>query len=451
MRVTLNFVCLILLREAICQAKENPTPNLDTVEVSEFACTNLPVSQAIALLARKSPLPINCIIDATEEPRVSISLGRSSLGDTLREVLRPMTNYESLAKSGTVLVLPKGLIEDKACPLNHVIAQYSVTYIPIGGTTNHGCLFPYASNTSLAGATFDKPPPPSCKSFPATRHFENQSLLQILIAISSEWRESWSCGRVRPDFVRWYNNRERKAGVPISEMWWPDESAPCYWVEWGIGAPHGEYASMTQTTDDQGNVHWKGVTVEDAEQQEQQTEAKAKEETELLAHFKPVNDLILQGMHNVASSPVQVHAEILTPETSNYTAAVELSLTITNTTPGGVRIPNPYRADIQRAFWSIRVNRKGDGAQYEVTLPVDKVSSAPEDLLLAPYSASTCTVNILGARTLRDDKYTSPGFSGLATDGLKKPGEYTMNVWMYFKENTGTEHCVFDVKSFVIK
>ncbi len=450
-RVVLSFVCVTFLCGATCQAGENATAGLWNFGVSNFSCTNLPVSQALALLSKGTPVPINCIIDVTEEPRVSVSLAHSRLGDALQEILRPMTNYVFLAKSGTVLVLPHGLLQDSTCPLNRVIPEYKVTYIAAGRTTDHGCLFSYTSSTSLPAATFDRPPPPSCGSFPVIRHFENQTLLQILTAISSEWRASWSCGRVRPDFIRWYNDRERKGGVPVSEMWWPDESAPCYWVEWGIGAPHGEYASMTQTTDDQGKVHWKGVTVEEAEQQEQQTEAKAKEETELLAHFNPIEALIRQGMYNMASSPVQVHADVATVQVSNHTTAVELSLTITNTTPGGVRIPNPYRSVVTQAFWSVRIDRKGNGAQYEVALPAEGTAPGPEDLLLAPYSASTRVVNILGAKTLLDEKYTNPGFSGPVTDELKKPGEYTATVWLYFKEPSGNDHCVFDVREFTIR
>jgi hypothetical protein len=208
---------------------------------------------------------------------------------------------------------------------------------------------------------------------------------------------------------------------------------------------------MTQTRDDQGKVHWKGVTVKEAEQQEQQTEAKAKEETELLAHFKPVDDLVLQGMRNNASSPVQVHAEIATPESSNGTIAVELSLTITNTTPGGIRIPNPYRNVVTQAFWSVRVDRKGDGTQYEVALPTEGTAPESENLLLAPYSVSTRVVNILGAKTLLDEKYTNAGFPGPVADELKRSGEYTMTVWFYFKESSGLDHCVVERRDFEIK
>lgn len=163
---TLVFVCTIWLCAIACQGSENTATDPWDLEIAGFSCTNTPVSQAVALLSRKVPIPINCIIDCTEEPRVSVSFLSSHLKDALREILSPLTNYDMVVKSATVLVLPKGLLDDKTCPLNQVIAAYKVTYIAIGGTTNHGCLFSYTSNTSLPVATFDKSPPLNYSSLP---------------------------------------------------------------------------------------------------------------------------------------------------------------------------------------------------------------------------------------------------------------------------------------------
>jgi hypothetical protein len=282
-----------------------------------------------------------------------------------------------------------------------------------------------------------------------TEHFENQTLVEVLTALSAKWRLPWYCGRIRQDFMRWHN--KQIGDMPGSPIMWPHEDSPGYWIKWGEGAEHGDYAYKQWVTDAQGNSHWQGISFDETVRKEEQQKIKHEEDVARWAHFKTIEDSIWQGMHSGQPSPVQVHAEIAVPEISNQTAAVEVSLTITNTTPGVVRITNPYRDDLQQAFWSIRVERKGDGAQYEVALPEDGMPQEPADLLLGSYSASTHVVDILGAKTLLDEKYTNAGFPGPVADELKKPGEYAMTVWLYFREPSGLDHCVVERRDFEIK
>lgn len=434
----LSAVFIIWVCVAVCQATERT--NVLRVEIDGFSCSNEFVSHALALLSQKAPIPINCIIDTTEEVRVSISHQRSRLDDLLKEILQPMTNYEFQVKSNSVLVFPRGLFEDKKFPLNQVIANYDVTYIVIGGTKSHGCIFSRYPNVSTPSATFDSSPPPNYREFPVTRQFENETLLEILTTISSEWRESWACGRVRPDFMRWYNERLDQFKSPDVHTWWPNESAPGYAISWGEGAFHGEYAYITQTKDERGKVHLKKITVQEVKEKEE----KLREEGERFRHFDTVREQVVRGMKNREPSPVQVQAAINTTGTSNHTSGVALTLTITNTTTNDVRFPNPYLGVLQQAFWDIRVDMKRGGyeAQYQTVMPSTGQVQEPGEVALAPQTSTMRVLEILGAKVLRDDIYSNKRFPGDTDEKLDRPGKYSLFARLYFKA-AGAEYCVW--------
>jgi hypothetical protein len=232
---------------------------------------------------------------------------------------------------------------------------------------------------------------------------------------------------------------------------WPNENEPGYSITWGGGAFHGEYVYVTQTKDARGNVHWGTVALEEAIQKEEQAKAKAREDGERSLYFKTVNDSAIRGLKSKGPVPVQLHAAVTTTEVSNHTTAVTLSLTITNTTTNEITFPNPDLGILQEAFWDIRVefSRNGQQGNYQVALP--STGTEPKKLVLAPGSAVTRVFNILGAKMVFDDIYSSGRFPGETVEKLNAPGGYQINARLYFKEPGGSERCIFDIQSFEIK
>jgi hypothetical protein len=416
-------------------------------EILGFSCSNQPLSEGLSLLSKESPIPINCIVDEMEEPRVTVDEPRATVSTILLRILSSAPNYRFISRDGAILVLPEGLETVASFPLNRVQSRFEVTYNAYtnrNGEQVYVCTLPqpelkYLVNVSMPNVFFKHKP--SALSFPSITVFTNRSIRDILTAISVETRLSWSCGRVRGDYIRWYNKRLAQSTLPDVRTWWPNENAPGYAIRWGKGAFHGEYAYTTEITDEQGKVRLKGITVQEVEEKE----AKAQEETERALRFDAVRQQVVRGMQNKEPSPVQVQAAISTTVTSNHTTAVALTLTITNTTTNDVRFSNPYLGVLQQAFWDVRVDMKRAGyeAQYQMVVPSTGQTQEPSGLLLAPQAAMTRVLEIFGAQILRDDTYSNQRFPGDPDEKLNRPGKYSLFARLYFRKAAGEEYCVW--------
>ena len=427
--------------------------SIDT-EIPEFTCTNQSFSRAIYLLSEKSPLPINCIVDEFEEPRVSVQEGRATLGAILQRIVSFAAKYRVMPRGETILVAPDGLQKDAEFVLNRVHSRFQVTYTAYrhrNGEQAYDCSFAqpegkYPLNVAMPDLYFDHDP--GVANSPWIVAYTNQSLLDVLTAVSVQTRSSWFCGRVRPEYIRRFNKQFAESKLPDASTWWPDERAPGYAITWGQGpfwgkgAFHGEYAQVRRVTDKNGNVHEENVTWEELDR-------KAAKDQENLAcdlHFRAVSDLLVRGMKNPKASPVQLIANVATAETSNHTTSVAVSVTLTNTTASEVRLANPYTSDFQQAFLDVCVDLRG--YQYHVTLPSDTTASVERELALPPFSASTRVVNILGAKLALDTFYHP---FGVNIEKLSDPGTYIMIVRLYFKGPQAADYGTITSAGFQIK
>jgi hypothetical protein len=210
---------------------------LETV-VNSFCYTNEPVSHLICLLAKRSPILLNAVVDDISDPVLTISEQRATIGDILRELLIHHPGHELHEESGTILVLPKWLSRDESFPLTNRLREFGVTYRSYQSHIDHGetrywCDFYLPENPEL-NVGFS---PVRVKgeqdhtSFPYVRSFRDRSILEILTAISQENGQSFYCYRMDPADVKARN--KSIADRHMGPTWWPKPDAPCYAVIWG--------------------------------------------------------------------------------------------------------------------------------------------------------------------------------------------------------------------------
>ena len=208
-------------------------------EVQSFFCTNEPVSHAISLLAKRSPVLINAVIDDVTDPIVTISRQRATVGGILTDLLEHHPGHEPYDESSTILILPDSLVHKEVFPLTKRLSSFSVTYhsYQMRGQTRYGCDFYLPGNPTLniGFSPVSSSWIPDYPTFPHVRAFTNQSIVEILTAISKEEKKSFYCYRLSNDFVRAQNKdwADRKVGP----TWWPNPDVPCYSVFWGTAWP----------------------------------------------------------------------------------------------------------------------------------------------------------------------------------------------------------------------
>jgi len=267
--------------------------------------------------------------------------------------------------------------------------------------------------------------------------------MNILMAISRETGWSWSCARLQPSFVRNYNAELERQKSPIKTMW-PDENAPAYYIQWENAAFHGEYAGERTWPDGRRET----VTWEQLELDEKEGEAAV----ERMRH----NEAIQERCKRVVNrpSPVEIGAELKAITSAEHTTALNLTLTLKNTTDVALKIPNPFLHDIERGFVDVQlmVRREGRRGTYHVKLPQAVRDREPLELLLRPGATVSRAINILGAELWRDREYSEAGFLGNEVEMLQEAGAYEGEVWFYYKLPAGEEHGgVFDIPAFDIK
>lgn len=160
-------------------------------QIPQFVCTNLSVSEAIMSMAGNCTFPINSIIDTTEEPRVTLSLRQQDCASVLREIIRPLHDYDLMVKSGAILVCPQRIAHSTAFPLNRPLPEFTVEFLSSGSQTNtsYGCQFDWQAASSLNVALpflplkFTKP---RCDSFPCVRRYKDRTLVDVLMELSVE-------------------------------------------------------------------------------------------------------------------------------------------------------------------------------------------------------------------------------------------------------------------------
>jgi hypothetical protein len=208
--------------------------NVLQTEIQGFFLTNVPVSHAICLLAKRSPIPIDAVIDDWNDPLVTISVERATIGAILRELLAHHPNHGFREESGTILVLPDSLFHREVPPLTKRLSKFNVTYqsYQMRGRERYACVFYLLNNPQLnidfAAVLLSQKP--NYSAFPHVRTFENQSIVDILTAISKEGAISFYCYRMDPSFVK---ARNKDADDEKKATWWPNPDAPCYSVIWG--------------------------------------------------------------------------------------------------------------------------------------------------------------------------------------------------------------------------
>ncbi|MGA2222209.1 MAG: hypothetical protein ABSH21_10650 [Verrucomicrobiia bacterium] len=207
-------------------------------EIRDFCHTNIPVSHAICLLAKQSPVPIDAVIDDTNDPPVTISVEKATIAEILQQLLPQHPGHHPHERSGVVLILPDWLLDKQVFPLTQKVTKFNITCYSHNSMYETGrTVYLYrfdppenpALNISLGALGLSGKPDYS--TFPHERTFENQSIVEILTAISSEQKKSFFCYRHDKDFVKAKNKEwaERKMGP----TWWPNPDAPCYSVFWG--------------------------------------------------------------------------------------------------------------------------------------------------------------------------------------------------------------------------
>jgi hypothetical protein len=102
--------------------------NVLQTEIQGFFLTNEPVSHAICLLAKRSPIPINAVIDDLNDPAVTISAERATIGGVLRELLAYHPGHDLREESGTILILPDRFWHREAAPFTKKLSKFNATY-----------------------------------------------------------------------------------------------------------------------------------------------------------------------------------------------------------------------------------------------------------------------------------------------------------------------------------
>ena len=187
-------------RQGRCAAE---TDLLQT-EIRDFSYTNVPVSHAICLLAKHSTVPIDAVIDDTNDPPVSISVEKATIAEILQKLLVQHPGHHPHEQSGVVLILPDWLLDKQVFPLTQKVTKLNITCysrnsISETGRTVYLYRFDHPENPALniglgaLGASRK----PDYSAFPHVRTFENQSIVEILTAISSEEKKSFFCYRLR--------------------------------------------------------------------------------------------------------------------------------------------------------------------------------------------------------------------------------------------------------------
>jgi hypothetical protein len=218
-----------------CCAQSEP---LQT-EIEGFFCTNEPVSHAICLLAKRSAIPINAVIDDVTDPMVTVSVQRATIGQILRNLLEQHPGHDPYEESGTVLILPGWLFHKEVFPLTKKVSRFSFPYqsYKMRGETKYGCFFYLPENPALniGFSPMRLNRKPNYSAFPYVRTFTNQSPLEILTTVSQEAKQSFYCYRLDNDFVKARN--KEWADKKMGPTWWPNPDAPCYSVFWGTDWP----------------------------------------------------------------------------------------------------------------------------------------------------------------------------------------------------------------------
>jgi len=239
-RLTLSLILSALM---LCDGRQpalSAEPPYLQNTVRDFCYTNMPVSHVICLLAKKSPVPIDAVIDDTNDPPVTISEEKTTVAEILQKLLSLHPGHHPHEQSGVILILPDWLLDKQVFPLTDKLARFSTTFnlapvAPDSKQTIATCDFFPSNNPDLniSIPVFGLSRKPNYSSFPHVRTFENQSILKILTTISSEQNMSFFCYRLDKDFVKAQNKTwaEKKMGP----TWWSKPDEPCYSVFWGTG------------------------------------------------------------------------------------------------------------------------------------------------------------------------------------------------------------------------
>ncbi len=201
--------------------------NVLQTEIQDVSYTNVPVSHAICLLAKQSPVPIDAIIDDTNDPPVTIFVEKATIAEILQKLLLQHPGHHAHEQSGLILILPDGLFNKQVFPLTQKLTKFDITCyshnsISETGLTVYLYRFDHpenpALNVSLGALGVSRNP--NYATFPHVRTFENQSIVEILTTISLEEKKSFYCYRLDKDFVKAQNKEwaEKKMGP----TWWPD-------------------------------------------------------------------------------------------------------------------------------------------------------------------------------------------------------------------------------------
>jgi hypothetical protein len=207
-------------------------------EIQSFCYTNEPVSHLMCLLAKRSPVPINVVIDDMSDPAVTITMQKATIKAVLADLLLHHPGHKPHEERGTIMVFPDSLFGKETSPLTKKLAEFRVTYTSYQsriaqGQIKYGCCFYLPENpdlnVGLSPMRLNRKP--DCPTFPYVRAFQNRSVLEILTDISKEGGQSFYCYRMDPADVKARNKSiaERHMGP----TWWPKPDAPCYAVIWG--------------------------------------------------------------------------------------------------------------------------------------------------------------------------------------------------------------------------
>ena len=212
------------------------TEHLQTV-IQDFCHTNIPVSHAICLLSKQSPVPIDAVIEDTNDPPVTICEEKATIGEILQKLLTQHPGHHPHGQSGAVLVLPDWLLDKQVFPLTQKVTKFNITCyshnsISEAGRTVYFYRFDDPENPvlNISLGALGASRKPDYSNFPHVRTFENRSIVEILTGISSEQKQSFFCYRLNNNFVR-AQNKEWAEKKMLT--WWPNPDAPCYSIFWG--------------------------------------------------------------------------------------------------------------------------------------------------------------------------------------------------------------------------
>ncbi len=219
----------------LCLSIDSPAQsNLLQTGISGFFVTNVPTSHAICLLAKQSPVLINAVIDDTNDPPVTISAGRSTIGEILHELLvSHPAHAPHEGGDGAILILPDRFWQHQIEPFTKRLVKFDATY-RLWKTRNGNLygvdFYPPLGSLNIQLSPTEISQPPNYASFPHVRTFTNQSIVAILTTIAKEGAGPFYCYREGPALVQEVNKetaRQKKT------TWWPNPDAPCYSLIWG--------------------------------------------------------------------------------------------------------------------------------------------------------------------------------------------------------------------------